>query len=714
MRWFNNMRIFALALLMAGSLAAQTTYFNDSFPGSTLNATNWTAQNTGTGSIAVSSGLTVTGDGTAGHTAIVTATTYDRTTQDLAFSVTMSVASGCINGSWGIGFGTTPFANVSAGYGYVQRGGVVYRSPDNASVVQSPPVTGFGCANGVAFTMVLTIQKGQGATLTLNGVASAVMIGGNQDTGVFYISQEGASALTVSNATLIGTTISGPSAPTAVVASPRGTSSVLLQWSESCTAVDQMVRYKSGAGAYITVNHQATVFPGLTVTGLNNGTAYTFEVACADSTGVGTFSSTVTATPSSAAFAGYYGLHTMGQSLAAGYPQTALSTVTDPFGNFQLNAAGSALITLKNNPATLYEGTATEENYQPGMADWLSNTNSSVYVATTAEIGGTPYVSVPTVCGTGPGGLRQGTPAYAAGLGYVVNAILQTNAAAKNYVARALGILHGETDATTACATSATQYQADLTEWQQNLQTDIQARTGQVDSIPAFIYEVAARPNGSGAGGTIPSGPETAQYNLAKANLPSFCVVMPMYQLVYNDVYHLTNYSYRRMGEYFGKAIHQVVDLGNPCPNVRPLTVTRVGNVITVRFNVPTGPLAFDTTLVDSATNNGFEYFDNSASATISGTAIMADGLGVTITLNQTPAGTGQRLRYAYTAATPGNTGAHVSGSHRGNLRDSDSTSAYYTSGVGALGTVLYNWALDFDEPVLLGITPPVGGVVYQ
>lgn len=173
------------------------------------------------------------------------------------------------------------------------------------------------------------------------------------------------------------------------------------------------------------------------------------------------------------------------------------------------------------------------------------------------------------------------------------------------------------------------------------------------------------------------------QLNACKDNPTKLFMVGPKYQLNYADNTHLTNYSYRWLGEYHAKAWKSILTTGSWKP-LWPTETSLTDNIIRISFNIPQGPLVFDTTLVATIPNYGFEYMDDTASASISSVAI--DNSDIVITLDGTPTGANKKIRYAYTNQVGGP-------GPKGNLRDSDTTPSFY-------GNALYNWCVHFEEDI--------------
>ncbi len=127
----------------------------------------------------------------------------------------------------------------------------------------------------------------------------------------------------------------------------------------------------------------------------------------------------------------------------------------------------------------------------------------------------------------------------------------------------------------------------------------------------------------------------------------------PKYIFRMDDSVHLQALDYAVLGEYQAKAWRRI------------------------NFNVPRGALAFEFDLLPEDKNYGFEYADDSASATISSVAITGPAQ-VTLTLSNTPTGANKKVRYAYTGI---NLGSGTRSGAWGNLRDSDTEPSFQDPG---------------------------------
>ncbi len=373
-----------------------------------------------------------------------------------------------------------------------------------------------------------------------------------------------------------------------------------------------------------------------------------------------------------------------GQSLSVGVASTPALTTSQPYNNLMLSG-GNGGIGAGGSFVPLVEGSV--ETISSSMANTI-----------TANDAGNDFdvaVSLHGVSGYTYSALKKGTGPYTTGMTQVTNA--KSAAISLGRTSRVIGVttIHGETD--NFNGVSGATYQGYLEEWQHDYETDAKAITGQTGTIPLFLDQMSSFMSSyaNDATSEIP----IYQLKAAEDNPGEIVLVAPKYYFNYSDRHHLTGASSRWLGEYYGKVIKQVMLDHEPWRPLMPDAVTRAGNIIYADFHVPAGVLAFDTTLVSARTNRGFEYYDSTASATISTVEIL-DADTVKITLSGTPTGANQRLRYAYTGVPGTNTGAQNAGSAAGNLRDTDPYPSLY-------GNTLYNWAVHFDEAIALDATAP-------
>ena len=179
------------------------------------------------------------------------------------------------------------------------------------------------------------------------------------------------------------------------------------------------------------------------------------------------------------------------------------------------------------------------------------------------------------------------------------------------------------------------------------------------------------------------------QWELSKED-PNIFLGCVMYPIPHgSDGVHLTSHGSRWMGAYLGKATFEVLTKGQHNP-LQPRKVMRGGKVVTVKFDVPTPPLVWDTTQVTNPGDYGFEVWDGSKKIAIDSINIAGDD-SVKIVLSSEPTGD---VEVRYAMGTPGQPGGPTTGP-RGNLRDSDPASCYFSAEPGYNYT-LHNWCVIF------------------
>lgn len=464
---------------------------------------------------------------------------------------------------------------------------------------------------------------------------------------------------------------------------------VFLQWTNYSAVTNHIVEYKqTTSSTWVTFPHPVLVAPGIVVNNLVNNTSYDFRVSAIVSPDQSAPSAPVSAIPSATALhVSNNQIIATGQSNAQGSYAFPVLTTTQPYNNKMLNANGTALIPLAE-PIT-------------GGMSWTGETMSSSFANNVTRLtqptipNYVSIISLNAIAGVPYTSLKQGTDIYNHALSDVRAAKLQSNVLGnKTLIVPAVTTLHGETDE--GNGTTADQYEDYLLEWQNDYQNDIRAITGQEEPVRLFTYQMNSW---IWFGSAVPH-TALGQYAAAKNNPDKIVMVTSEYIFDPADGVHLTNYSQRRLGEYFAKIYKKVVIDGEDWSPLMPTSVSMTGNVITATFHVPVPPLAFDTTAVLAQANYGFEYADSSNSASITNVAITGPDT-VQVTLSNVPTGSNPRLRYAYTGTPWSNVGSHIAGTPRGNLRDSDTTEATVDAAVPAyMGGYLRNWSLTFDEAV--------------
>ncbi len=386
-----------------------------------------------------------------------------------------------------------------------------------------------------------------------------------------------------------------------------------------------------------------------------------------------------------------------GQSLSIGdWGGPALST-TQPYGNLQfIGGSGNNMgefiplvepcyrdVILKHGSAG--GGTATVETPGSAMANLISEL---VYDATGARTYHRALMSLHGIGASNYSVIKRG------GSGDAYNLGMQQITAAHNlamqkrlsYRVAAVTVAHGEADLANAT------YDVDMQSFQRDYESDVFAITGQHDPVPMIFMQFSSWT----AYGYATSAGALAQYRAAKNNPGRLFLAGPEYCLNYNSAdtggKHLSNIGYSHMGEYFAKVYQRVVVERRAWWPVMPSFIWRDGANVYVQFHVPKPPLRFDTTTVTDPSGGayGFEYTDDTTSATISSVSIVRDNV-VKITLSGTPTGANKKIAYAYTG-TPAALAGPTTGP-RGNLCDSDFTRSRF-------GYNLSNWGVSFQEAI--------------
>lgn len=294
---------------------------------------------------------------------------------------------------------------------------------------------------------------------------------------------------------------------------------------------------------------------------------------------------------------------------------------------------------------------------------------------------------------------------FADGIAHVTKGMANAAAEGKTFVVRAITNIHGEDNhqgyvannsefpinGTDGSVNTIKDYSDGLLNWQKDYETDIKAVTGQTIPVPMLISQL------SGWNDIRFSVLTQYQYLAHKRSGGKVVLVGASYPFQFiSDCRHFTGASRRQLGEYFAKAYRRIVLEGKAWEPVRPMTVTRAGAVITVKFYVPVPPLAFDTVLVPAAPNHGFDFLEDDVMQTITNVTLTGADT-VQITLAAAPGAGVKKLRYAQnqvpsTCQGIGSNVGHGPGA-RGNLRDSDPTVSRY-------GYDLKNWGVAFEEDV--------------
>lgn len=219
--------------------------------------------------------------------------------------------------------------------------------------------------------------------------------------------------------------------------------------------------------------------------------------------------------------------------------------------------------------------------------------------------------------------LKKGTPTFEAGMATAKEFARQVLGMGKKPVIPAEVISHGE--ANSALVTAIGQYYADANEWTNDLQSGIQAATGQEQKPIIFIDQLGSRVRTvSPTSGDIIYGDFIAQdqwqLSLDRADVVLSTPKYPMNRLYPLDQQHLQQRGYSWLDEYVGQAIYWTLfDPNNTTRRkwnpVQPKKFTVIGNVLRGEFETtPLGyPLAIDNDTLGAAPFGGLDFENGTA-----------------------------------------------------------------------------------------------------
>lgn len=381
-----------------------------------------------------------------------------------------------------------------------------------------------------------------------------------------------------------------------------------------------------------------------------------------------------------------------GQSLAIG-TGPALTTI-QPYANYKLKPNSSAAEGFL--PLTVVP--LKEENTE-SIGSTLGNILSKK-ISPTNPANAQFFVTNHAKGGTGYQDLKKGSVMYNLGINQVKAVLNSQEACNRDYKVTALTVIHGEYDAYSASGI----YAGYLKEWLNDYNADVKALTHQANSIPMFTDQMSSWFRGGYLNNSFVPVDQLAasEQTTLVPNAPQIVLVGPKYQFQYMpDGTHLTNYSTRRLAEYYARAYYQTVVQGKKWIPFSPKDIFMSGTTIYATFNVPTLPIVIDSETTNpqllKKENYGFEYYElnssNGVMPKITSVKVISPDT-IKIELDKGVSGKNMRLRYAYTGVKGERSGGIDSaGSAHGNIRDSDTTPSLY-------GNRLENWLVIFDKPI--------------
>ncbi|MEG9303338.1 hypothetical protein [Psychrobacter celer] len=259
----------------------------------------------------------------------------------------------------------------------------------------------------------------------------------------------------------------------------------------------------------------------------------------------------------------------------------------------------------------------------------------------------------------------------------------------KTYAMPLMGWVQGENNNRPSDGTTIAGYQASL----QNIISIVDAHLKTLNSDLALDGVITTQLCSFSSSGRTEPHIELAIYDAVTKPDTNVYFACPLYIFDYEDRYHLNGISSKWMGAYIGLAYKRLVVDGVDWRPLHPISNTRQGKIIEVKFHVPVQPLVFDTTQVALNTNYGFTLVDESGAA-IAITSVEITQPDTVKIIADTNIPAGAELRYAWTPVAQPN---RVNGP-RGNLRDSQGNDIVFDQ--SGINKPLHNWTPIFKYEV--------------
>ena len=377
----------------------------------------------------------------------------------------------------------------------------------------------------------------------------------------------------------------------------------------------------------------------------------------------------------------------MGQSLSIGVSATQIQTPTQ---NYDSKMLSGGIRTYGDSPYTsatlvpLVEASDADGGETPmgGASDFLNLLFEYENGITYTEHSFSVLGAATGVGSTAISSHVSGTTIYNRAVDVVSKMYSLSIAANDTAACRGVFWIQGESDVSTAQAT----YAATLRTLRSDFETSVKAATGQTESVEMFTYQTSSHLNYS-----QPT-PNSALAQLAAANADAnIYMVTPLYHMQHADGVHLTGNSSRFLGAYMALAYKRVIIDGQEWKCLQPESAIRQGSVCVLNFDVPDGPLVFDTAAVRDPGNYGFSLVDSGNNPlTISSVSLIGDNRVKIVAASAIPAGA--KVRYAWGDGVTASSGP-ITGP-RGCLRDSAG------DGLPANFGKLHNWCVIFEYAI--------------
>ena len=306
-------------------------------------------------------------------------------------------------------------------------------------------------------------------------------------------------------------------------------------------------------------------------------------------------------------------------------------------------------------------------------------------------------------------------PSFQEMMSQVKTGLALATAAGQSYSVAAMLVIHGEFDGYNDA------YGTDLRTWQADTQNGVHAITGSSDPLPMILAQSQAAPGAEGNYNTMPFYPNAGPLGTlaaAVANPLLITLACPEYMMAhhyYEDAegnpdplgqpIHMTADGYRHLGLMMAKAAYAVCLEKVAWLPLMPTSVGLVGDVVTIEYSVPYGPLVLDTSYVTDPGNYGFNYQDSNGTTISSVSVTGAAQITVILSSSATPGGW-----FSYALVDPGPAGGAPYGQGfgptrgpRGCVRDSDPTASYYNNSVTGTPYPMQNYSVVWQQSILQG-----------
>lgn len=263
----------------------------DSFTGSSVSTSTWIIASSTPGNVSQNGTLNIIGNNAWGSNGVRSTSTFDRTSNDISISATITTSNCTSTSTANIGYGDfNVLANPGDSYVFSNdsTGASLYLY-HNGAIATSSPLSGFICNAGVAFKVLLIVKQAGGAEIYINGASSpnATIASGTFTNKPFYLQNYSTSTASFDDVAVYSA-FEKPDAPTNVVATAGD--------AQASVSFDVPVAQGGTPITNYTVNSSAggrvsgTTSP-IVMTGLTNDTSYTFTVSATNALGTGSSSS---------------------------------------------------------------------------------------------------------------------------------------------------------------------------------------------------------------------------------------------------------------------------------------------------------------------------------------------------------------------------------------------------------------------------------------